>query len=57
MKIPEQYIRLLPEEFDLDRIEYVKIGSFAQLLCDGVLVGYIMLGGNPTFKPKGSWKG
>ncbi|MEG3658055.1 hypothetical protein V5097_11635 [Arenibacter palladensis] len=57
MKVPEEYTSLLPANYDLDRIEYNKVGSFAQLLVDGVLVGYIMLGDNPTFKPKGSWKG
>ena len=57
MKVPEEYTSLLPEDFDLDKIEYNKVGSFAQLLVDDVLVGYIMFGDTPTFKPKGSWKG
>ena len=52
MKVPEEYIGLLPKHFDLDRTEYNKVGSFAQLLIDGKLVGYIMLGDNPVFKPK-----
>lgn len=57
MRVPEEYTSLLPADFDLDKIEYNKVGSFAQLLCEGELVGYIMLGDNPTFKPKGKYKG
>ncbi|MDL5513968.1 hypothetical protein QSE00_19275 [Arenibacter sp. M-2] len=57
MKIPQEYIALLPEDFDLDKIEYVRLGSFAQLLVEGVLIGYIMLDGTPVFKPKGKYKG
>lgn len=57
MKVPKEYIDLLPDNFDLEMIDYVELGSFAQLLVDGVLVGYIMLGDNPVFKPKGKWKG
>ena len=57
MKVPQEYINLLPVEFDLDRIEYVKLGSFAQLLVDGDLIGYIKFDGTPTFKPKGMYKG
>lgn len=56
MKVPKDYVDLLPDNFDLDRIDYEEFGSFAQLLVDGVLVGYIMLGDNPVFKPKGKWK-
>ncbi len=47
----------MPEDYDLDRIEYVVLGSFAQLLCEGELVGYITLGDPPVFKPKGIYKG
>ena len=57
MKVPEQYIGLLPEDFDLDKIEYNEIGSFAQLLYEGGLVGYIILSDTPVFKPKGKYKG
>ena len=57
MKVPPEYIKLLPPEYDLDRIEYVVVGSFAQLLVDGELLGYIMLGDVPTFKSKGIYKG
>tara|TARA_R110002049_G_C9175452_1_gene562565 strand:+ start:7501 stop:7674 length:174 start_codon:yes stop_codon:yes gene_type:complete len=56
MKVPEQYIKLLPEGFDLDRIEYVVVGSFAQLLIDGTLIGYIIQGNNPVFKLIGKYK-
>ena len=57
MKVPKEYIDLLGDYFDNDKLEYIEIGSFAQLLFEGELVGYIMLGENPTFKPKGKWKG
>ena len=57
MKVPDEFIGLLPVGYDLDKIEYNKVGSFAQLLCEGELAGYIMLGANPVFKPKGKWKG
>ena len=56
MKVPDEFRSLLPADFDLDKKEYNKVGSFAQLLCEGELIGYIMLGDNPTFRPKGSWK-
>jgi hypothetical protein len=56
IKLPQEYRGLLPSDFDRALIDYIRLGSFAQLLCKGDLIGYIMLGETPVFNPKGKYK-